>query len=181
MDFIVELCYTNNHQRKGEYALTDNELLLAMSELMDKKLEPVKKQLAVVTKDVELLKIQTRKIDPLIEKTNKIDELIEKTSKIDELIEKTSKIDELIEKTNKIDALVEKVSKIDALEERTSRIELLLENDVLPRLQNIEACYTSTYRRYVSEVERMDALQADMDIVKKVVAEHSAKFQRLAL
>ena len=34
------------------------------------------------------------------------------------------------------------------IDSRTQKIEFLLENNVLPRLQNIEACYTSTYRRY---------------------------------
>lgn len=86
--------------------MSDNELLLAISEMMDKKLEPVKADI------------------------------------------------------------------------RDTKI--LLENDILPRLQNIESCYTSTYRRYSSGIEEMNALKADMEIVKKVVAEHSAKLQKLA-
>ncbi len=35
-------------------------------------------------------------------------------------------------------------TKLKPLEDRTKNIELLLESDVLPRLQNIEACYTFT-------------------------------------
>ena len=35
--------------------------------------------------------------------------------------------------------------KLQPIESRTKRIELLLENDILPRMQNIESCYTSTY------------------------------------
>lgn len=50
----------------------------------------------------------------------------------------------------------------------------------MPRLQNIESCYTTTYRRYSNGIEEMEALQADMDIVKKVVAEHSAKLQKIS-
>ena len=57
---------------------------------------------------------------------------------------------------------------------------LLIENNILPRLQNIESCYTSTYRRYASGIEEMNALKADMEIVKKVVAEPSEKLQKLA-
>jgi len=56
----------------------------------------------------------------------------------------------------------------------------LIENDILPRLQNIEACYTSTYRRYSNGIEEMKALKSDMDIIKKVVAEHSEKLKKLA-
>ena len=71
-------------------------------------------------------------------------------------------------------------SKLQPMEKSTKNIELLLENDILPRLQNIESCYTTTYRRYSNGIEEMEALQADMDIVKKVVAEHSEKLQKIS-
>lgn len=61
--------------------------------------------------------------------------------------------------------------------ERMQRVELLLENDVMPRLQNIESCYTDTYRRYVVGIEQIEAIQADVDILKRVVSEHSKKLQ----
>lgn len=71
-------------------------------------------------------------------------------------------------------------SKLKPIEDRTKNIELLLEQDVLPRLQNIEACYTSTYRRYQSGINQIEAMQADIDILKKVVAEHSEKLNKTA-
>lgn len=39
-------------------------------------------------------------------------------------------------------------TKLKPLEDQAKNIELLLENDTLPRLQNIESCYTSTSARY---------------------------------
>lgn len=71
-------------------------------------------------------------------------------------------------------------TKLKPLEERTKNIELLLENDVLPRLQNIESCYTSTYRRYANGINQLDALQSDMVIVKRVLTEHSEKLQKIS-
>lgn len=71
-------------------------------------------------------------------------------------------------------------SKLKPLDERTKNTALLLENDILPRLQNIEACYTSTYRRYADGIIQADTLQQDVDILKKVVTEHSEKLQKLA-
>ena len=62
----------------------------------------------------------------------------------------------------------------------TKDMNLLLENVVMPRLQNIEACYTSTYRRYASGIQEMDSLRDDMDIIEKIVEEHSEKLQKLA-
>lgn len=86
--------------------MTDNELLLAMSELLDKKLKPIKD-------DIKLLKLQN-------------------------------------------------------------------ENDILPRLQNIEACYTSTYNRYKSGVSQIEAMQVDIDVMKSVIKEHSEKLQQIS-
>lgn len=70
--------------------------------------------------------------------------------------------------------------KLKPIEQRLKTIELTLENDVKPRLQNIEACYTSTYDRYKNSVEGYETMQADIDIMKRVIAEHSEKLQKLA-
>lgn len=51
-------------------------------------------------------------------------------------------------------------SRIRPLETRLKNMELLLENNVLPRLQNIESCYTSTYQRYSSGIQRLEELQS---------------------
>lgn len=73
--------------------------------------------------------------------------------------------------------------KIDQIREEnceaTRNIKLILENDISPRLQNIESCYTDTYKRYVIGVEQLEALQTDMEILKRVVSEHSRKLQSL--
>ena len=70
-------------------------------------------------------------------------------------------------------------TKLKSLEDRAKNIELLLENDALPRLQNIEACYTSTYRRYANGMNQIETMAADIDIMKKVVTEPGQKLQAL--
>ncbi len=70
--------------------------------------------------------------------------------------------------------------KLKPISDRLKKIELTQENDILPRLQNLEACYTSTYRRYQTGVEQIDAMQADIDVMKSVIREHSEKLQKLA-
>ena len=71
-------------------------------------------------------------------------------------------------------------TKLKPIHTITSEIALSLENDIRPRLQNIESCYTTTYRRYASGISEMEALKANMDIIKKVVTEHSEQLQKLA-
>lgn len=70
--------------------------------------------------------------------------------------------------------------KLEPVNDRLKKIELTQENDILPRLQNIEACYTSTFKRYQTGVEQIEAMQADIDVMKSVIREHSEKFQKLA-
>lgn len=71
-------------------------------------------------------------------------------------------------------------SQVEPLRHDITDVKLLLENDVMPRLNTIESCYTSTYRRYAAGVNQIEILQADVDIIKKVVTEHSEKLQKIS-
>lgn len=72
-------------------------------------------------------------------------------------------------------------AKLKPIENQLKRIEIdLLENNTIPRLQTIESCYTDTYNRYKNYAEKMNAAFADIEIMKKVIAEHSEKLQKLA-
>lgn len=46
--------------------------------------------------------------------------------------------------------------KLKPVNDRLKKIELTQENDILPRLQNIESCYTSTYKRYQTVGRRIE-------------------------
>ena len=72
-------------------------------------------------------------------------------------------------------------ARLNPIESRIKRIEVdLLENNVIPRLNTIESCYTSTYDRYKDSVDDYESMKQDIAIIKKVVAEHSEKLQKLA-
>lgn len=70
--------------------------------------------------------------------------------------------------------------KLKPVNERLKRIEITQENDILPRLQNIESCYTSTYKRYQTGVEEIESMKSDIDVIKNVIREHSEKLQRIS-
>lgn len=70
--------------------------------------------------------------------------------------------------------------KLKPVNDRLKKIELTQENDILPRLQNIEACYTSTFKRYQTGVEQIEAMQSDIEVMKRVIQEHSEKLQKFA-
>ena len=71
--------------------------------------------------------------------------------------------------------------KLKPLENRIRRIEVdLLEDKVLPRLNTIESCYTSTFDRYKDSVEDYEDIKQDISIMKKVIQEHSQKLQDIS-
>ena len=128
--------------------MTDNELLLALSNLFDKKLQPIKE-------DISELKDRVASLETKV-----------------------------ISLENRMASLETKVifleDKIDTLDTRTRRLELQLETQLIPRLQNIESCYTSTYNRYKSGVTQIEAIQEDVTMLKTVVTEHSQKLQKIS-
>lgn len=69
---------------------------------------------------------------------------------------------------------------LQTMKDEVHQIKLYQENVILPRLNTIESCYTDTYNRYKNYAEKMEAAFADIDIMKKVIAEHSEKLQKLA-
>ncbi|MCM1192991.1 MAG: hypothetical protein NC123_07605 [Butyrivibrio sp.] len=70
--------------------------------------------------------------------------------------------------------------KLKPVNDRLKKLELVQENDILPRLQNIEACYTSTFKRYQTGVAQIEGMQTDIDVMKEVIAEHSEKLQKIS-
>ena len=69
---------------------------------------------------------------------------------------------------------------VKEVKERVKKIELTQETKILPRLNTIESCYTSTFDRYKDSVEDYEAMKQDISIMKKVIAEHSEKLNKLA-
>ena len=79
--------------------------------------------------------------------------------------------------SNMLDPIKEDIQEI---KNRVKKIEITQENEILPRLNTIESCYTSTYDRYKDSVDDYESMKQDIAIIKKVVAEHSEKLQKLA-
>lgn len=71
-------------------------------------------------------------------------------------------------------------NEIQAVKDEVHHMKLYQENVMLPRLNTIESCYTGTYERYRNYADKMDAAFADIELLKKVVTEHSEKLQKLA-
>jgi len=55
----------------------------------------------------------------------------------------------------------------------------LLVNNIIPRLSTIESFYLSTLDRNAANADIIKSQQADVEILKKVVAEHSEKLHKI--
>lgn len=69
--------------------------------------------------------------------------------------------------------------KLTPINDKLKKIELVQENEILPRLQNIDACYTSTYERYKNSVADYENIKQDISILKQVMTEHSEKLSKI--
>ncbi len=70
--------------------------------------------------------------------------------------------------------------KLEPLQKEIHMIRVdLLENNVIPRLNNIEQCYLSTYDRYAANADKMEAMSDDISVLKVVVSNHSDQLKRL--
>ena len=135
--------------------MTNDELLLAISDLMDKKLE-----------------VNSRYLENKITKTLE-SKMAENSRTLESKITETSKT--LEDKITRITLSIEN----DILP-RVQNMELSIENNILPRLQNIESCYTDTYKRYQENNEKMELFFQDINLIKQVLTGHSERLEKLA-
>ena len=133
--------------------MTNNELLLAISDIVEAKVDPLHKEIQQVRKEV------TEKITLLENRITEVETKLE----------------------SRITKLESRITEVETrLESEIVRISVLMENNVVPRIDNIESCYVSTYNRYVEGLNQISSIQSDVDVIKKVVIEHSKKLQRIS-
>ncbi len=141
--------------------MTNNELLYAMSNMMDTKLraelQPLKNEMQDMRSEMQSIKSELQ------------GEM--QRMKSDLQGEMQSMKSELQGEMQSIES---------GLQKEIHQIKLCQENVILPRLDTIESCYTDTYRRYRDNADKLEAVFDDVDIMKKVVAEHSKKLQKMA-
>ena len=136
--------------------MSDNELLYAISDMMDAKLKPINNRLDGIEQT------QENNILPRLEKMEQSYERLEQS--FGKMEQSHERLEQSFEK----------------MEQSQKKIELTLENNILPRLQTIEECYLSTFERYQSGVGQIETMQRDIDVIKTTITNHSEILQRLA-
>ena len=132
--------------------MTDNELLLALSGMLDKKLkaelQPIKNELQTMKDDIAGMKGDIAGMKG-----------------------------EIADIRNEIASIK---SNMLIMQNEIRQIKLCQENILLPRLDTIESCYSDTFNRYRTYADKMDSVFEDVELLKTVVTHHSEKLQKLA-
>ena len=150
--------------------MSDNELLFAISDMLDAKLEPINNRLDRIEQT------QENNILPRLEKMEQSQERLEQSQ---ERLEQSQ--ERLEQSQERLEQSYERLEQsYERLEQSQKKIELTLENNVLPRLQTIEDCYLSTFERYRSGVGQIEKMQSDIDVIKATITKHSEILQKLA-
>ena len=159
--------------------MENTELLQAMSGLISKviktELEPLKSDISEIKSDMAVLKsdVAVLKSDVAVLKSDVT------VLKSDVAVLKSDvavlKSDVAVLKSD-VTTLQGTVS---GIQDSVKRLELINENEILPRLQNIEECYISTYERYAQGISQIGNMQTDITLLKKVVTGHSEQLDKL--
>ena len=147
--------------------MTSDELYLAISELINSNSKELEHRIdAMEDRLTDRIEQVDAKIDMVeIKLSNRIDDVESKLSnRIDDVETKLS---------NRIDHTDTKVDSVEKrLGDQIHSIKLYLENNISPRLQNIEMCYMTTYDKYKENTEKFERMQLDIEVLKSVVRKH---------
>ncbi len=170
--------------------MSDNELLLAISDMMDRKLKPIhtdvrelQEGMAEVKADIAEVKADVRELqEDMAEVKADIEELKADVRELREDMAEV-KVDMVNLQVNvrelQVDVRELQVT-VGNMQTGMKKMQIQMETDFSPRLQNIESCYLSTYQRYSKGTEQIDSMQLDIDVLKSTVIEHSEKLQRIS-
>lgn len=162
--------------------MTNDELYLAISQLvktnskeMESHMDAMEQRLSdrIDNLDAKIDIVEQRlndRIDNLESKIKVVENRL--SDRIDNLETELKMVDEKL--SSHIICLEKEMRCMDnRLVKQIKNLKLYLENVIEPRLQNIEACYTSTFERYKVYAEKYDGLEMDIEVIKSVVRKHN--------
>ena len=135
-------CAMMDKTKRGGLNMVDEELLLAISNVMDAKISSLGKRMDARFESIE------RRMDVLEGQIGTLEQRMD--------------------------------AKIEAVRAEIQAVKVFQENVILPRLQNIESSYLSTYERYRDSADRMEGAYVDVDLLKKTVRKHSLELEEHA-
>lgn len=166
--------------------MNDNELLSAISGIIDTKLDSfaheVRGMLLGMQEEINGLKVEMNimKVDTRQMKEDVGQLKVDFGQLKGEVEQLKVDVSQLKEEVGLLKADVAQLKEDnEQLKEDVRSLKISNEHIIVPRLNTIEACYTGTYDRYRESVESYDTMQKDIHMLKRVVAEHSEKLKKI--
>ena len=93
-----------------------------------------------------------------------------------------ARIDNIEKNIAELNARVTNVeNNITEIKTKITNIEVVqLENNVIPRLNTIESCYTDTYQRYRNNNDKIEQFLPHIEILIETVSKHSEKLDKIS-
>lgn len=164
--------------------MSNDELLLSISDLMKKNLQPLEKRMDAFDEKID--KVEERlsaRIDCLDVKIDNVEQRL--TSEIKRLDSKIDNVEQnLTSEIKRLDSKIDSVEQnLHSVEQNLLSVEqnlkndihlinLKLENMIIPRLNEIESCYLSTSERYQRETDKFIAFDTDLSVMRGIILEH---------
>ena len=139
--------------------MTNNELLIAISDVIDRKfkeeLTPLKDDVRTLKDDVQTLKddVQTLKDDVQTLK------------------------DEVCIMKGRIQTLEEDMQSV---KNEQKRINFIIENELRTNIKLLVENYLPAARRYEQSADTIEAIRMDMDVMKKILRKHTDELQKIS-
>ena len=178
------------------------ELLLSIENMLERKLQI---HLEPIKKDIAELKVRVTKLEAdVAELKADVAGLKDEVSGLDrrmtsmeyrfdvltrEVTQLKDTVTDLVGRTANLEKASERTKcRLDSMEkclqeqrESIRKIEVLhLENNLIPRVANIESCYLTTFERYKAYNDRLPELFATVSNVCRAVQTHSEKLKKIS-
>lgn len=160
-----------------------NEDLLAISKVLESGLQPVVLGVEKLGDRVTVLenKVTELKSDVAEVKTEVTELKGEVTEVRAEVTELKGEVTEVRAEVTELKSEVAEVkTEVSELRRKVTVTNLEIENNIRPQIQLLAENYVPAAKRYERASSYMEEMQADIDIMKKVITEHSETLQKLA-
>ena len=159
-------------------------------DVIDSRLTSLETKVDVIDSRLTSLELKVDKLEAKVDTidsrlTNlelKVDKLEAKVDAIDSRLTNLElKVDKLEAKVDAIDSRLTSLElKVDKLETKADTLEIHIENVTDKNIALLAENYVPAARQFEKASYKIESLQADSDIIKKVLGEHSEKLQRIS-
>ena len=138
--------------------MTNEELLVAMSNMMDQrldeKLEPLKKDMSEVKDRVTNIENRVTNIE------NRVTNIEDRVTNIENRMTKIE------------DRVTNMETQITNIKDRVTNIEIDIENDIRPGIITLCDAYGTQFDRYSISIESHEKMKTDIEVMKSIVSRH---------